>query len=91
MDIPHIANLARIELTDDEVTRFDAQLSQILEYAAKLKEIDVSGIEPTAHAYPIFDVVREDIAHDKNFSAEEALSNAPAEAHQQFKVPKVMD
>ncbi len=91
MDIPHIANLARIELTDDEVTRFDAQLSQILEYAAKLKEIDVTGIEPTAHAYPIFDVVREDVAHDKNFTAKEALANAPAEAHQQFKVPKVMD
>ncbi len=91
MDISHIANLARIELTDDEISRFDAQLSQVLEYAAKLKEIDVSGIEPTAHTYPIFDVVREDIAHDENFTAEEALSNAPSEALQQFKVPKVMD
>ncbi|MFK5922289.1 MAG: Asp-tRNA(Asn)/Glu-tRNA(Gln) amidotransferase subunit GatC [Verrucomicrobiota bacterium] len=91
MDISHIANLARIELTDDEISRFDAQLSQVLEYAAKLKELDVSGIEPTAHAYPIFDVVREDIAHDENFTAEEALSNAPSEALQQFKVPKVMD
>lgn len=91
MDISHIANLARIELTDDEISRFDAQLSQVLEYAAKLKELDVSGIEPTAHAYPIFDVVREDIAHQQNFTAEEALCNAPSEALQQFKVPKVMD
>ena len=79
MDIPHIANLARIELTDDEASRFDSQLSQILEYVEKLKELDVSDIEPTAHAYPVFDVVREDVADDKSFTAEEALSNAPAQ------------
>jgi len=91
MDIPHIANLARIELTDDEASRFDSQLSQILEYVEKLKELDVSDIEPTAHAYPVFDVVREDVADDKSFTAEEALSNAPAQAQNQFKVPKVMD
>lgn len=91
MDIPHIANLARIELTDDEAARFDSQLSQILEYVEKLKELDVSDIEPTAHAYPVFDIVREDVAHDNSFTAEEALSNAPARAHNQFKVPKVMD
>jgi len=91
MDIPHIANLARIELTDDEVTRFDSQLSQILKYVEKLKELDVSEVEPTAHAYPIFDIVREDIADDKSFTAEEALSNAPAHTQNQFKVPKVME
>jgi len=91
MDIPHIAKLARIELTDDEASRFDSQLSQILEYAEKLKELDVSDIEPTAHAYPVFDVVREDVALDESFTAEEALSNAPAQTQNQFKVPKVMD
>lgn len=91
MDISHIATLARIELTDDETTRFDSQLSQVLEYAKKLRELDVSDIEPTAHAYPIFDIVREDIAHDKSFTAAEALSNAPAQVHKQFKVAKVMD
>lgn len=91
MDIPHIANLARIELTDDETARFDSQLSQVLEYIEKLRELDVSDIEPTAHAYPVFDIVREDIAHDNSFTVEEALSNAPAQAHKQFKVPKVMD
>ncbi|MCF6314481.1 MAG: Asp-tRNA(Asn)/Glu-tRNA(Gln) amidotransferase subunit GatC [Verrucomicrobiales bacterium] len=91
MDISHIANLARIELSDQEVARFDSQLSQVLEHAAKLKELDVSGIEPMAHAYPIFDVVREDVAGDESFSAQQALSNAPAQAQGQFKVPKVMD
>lgn len=91
MDIPHIANLARIKLTDDEIARFDSQLSQILEYVAKLKELDVSDIEPTAHAYPVFDVVREDVASEQSFTAEEALANAPAQAQNQFKVPKVMD
>lgn len=91
MDIPHIATLARIELTDDEVTRFDSQLSQILKYVEKLKELDVSEVEPTAHAYPIFDIVREDIAHDKSFTAEEALSNAPDQTLNQIKVPKVLD
>jgi len=91
MDIPHIANLARIELTDEETALFDSQLSQILEYVDKLRELDVSDIEPTAHAYPVFDIVREDIALDKSLTVEEALSNAPARAHNQFKVPKVMD
>jgi aspartyl-tRNA(Asn)/glutamyl-tRNA(Gln) amidotransferase subunit C len=91
MDIPHIANLARIELTDDEATRFDSQLSQILKYVEKLKELDVSGVEPTAHAYPVFDIVREDVAHDESFTVEEALSNAPAQSQNQFKVPKVME
>ena len=91
MDIPHIANLARIELTDDETARFDSQLNQILEYVEKLKELDVSDIEPTAHAYPVFDIVREDVTHDESFTAEEALSNAPAQSKNQFKVPKVME
>lgn len=91
MDISHIANLARIELSDQEVERFDSQLSQVLTHAAKLKELDVSGIEPMAHAYPIFDVVRGDVAGDGSFTAQQALSNAPAQAQGQFKVPKVMD
>lgn len=91
MDISHIANLARIELSDEEIVRFDSQLSQVLAHAAKLKELDVSGIEPMAHAYPIFDVVREDVAGDGSFTAEQALSNAPSQAQGQFKVPKVMD
>ncbi len=73
MDIKKLANLARLELTDDEATRYEAQLEDVLKLVEKLQEADVGGIEPMAHANPVFDVVREDVAHDENFSQEQAL------------------
>ena len=91
MDVRYAANLARIALTDDEAERYEKQLGQILAYVEQLSAVDVEGIEPTAHASPVFDVIREDIAHDRNFTAEEALANAPAVAQGQFKMPKVVE
>ena len=74
MDVRYVANLARIELTEDEAERYEKQLDQVLGYVEQLRSVDVEGIEPTAHANPVFDVTREDEAHDRSFSAEEALA-----------------
>lgn len=91
MDVRKIAHLARIELTDDEVTRYNEQVGQILKYIEQLKEVDVSGIEATAHAAPVFDVVREDVVTGDRIPLEAVLGNAPAVAHDQIKMPKVVD
>ena len=90
IDVRHIANLARLELTDEEVATYDAQLADILGYVQKLESLDVSGIEPMAHASPVFDVMREDTPRE-SLDREEALRNAPAKTSDQFLVPKVVE
>ena len=79
-----------LRLTSEETELFQKQLEHILEYADKLREIEVSGVEATAHAAPVFDVLREDEARSW-FSAEEALANAPRAANGLFIVPKVVE
>ena len=59
LDIRYLANLARLELTDQEAETYGAQLSKIIHHVEQLSTIDVTGIEPTAHATPVFDVLRE--------------------------------
>lgn len=90
INIDYVANLARIELTEEEKEKFSGQLSQVLEYFEKLSAIDVSGVEPTAHAFPIFNVWAEDEV-EPGFTPEQALSNAPAQRKDQIVVPKVVD
>lgn len=90
MDVRKVADLARIHLTDEEVDRYNEQVGEILKFVEQLKEIDVSGIEPTAHAAPVFDVVREDVARE-SIPQEAVLGNAPSVAHEQIKMPKVVD
>lgn len=90
MDVRHIAHLARIELTDAEAETFQSQLSQVLGHVEKLREVDVSGVEPTAHTYPIYNVFRDDLPRDW-FTAEKALANAPHQANQLFVVTKVLE
>lgn len=91
MDVNQVAKLARLALSDDEASRFQSQLEQILQYVEQLESVDVSGIEPTAHANPVFDRMREDVALDHSFTADEALANAPERSQDQFKVVKVVE
>jgi aspartyl-tRNA(Asn)/glutamyl-tRNA(Gln) amidotransferase subunit C len=92
MDIHKIAHLARLELTAAEIETYGGQLEQILHHIEQLKGINVEGIEATAHAAPIFDRYREDeLQPGHTLSPEAALSNAPASAHDQFKMPKVIE
>jgi aspartyl-tRNA(Asn)/glutamyl-tRNA(Gln) amidotransferase subunit C len=90
LDVAHIANLARLDLNPDEIATFQGQLDKILAYVEKLTELDVDGIEPTAHASPVFDVMREDVARP-GFGIERALRNAPRRVGDQFGVPKVIE
>ena len=89
-DVAYVSKLARINLTDEETRRFQKQLADVLKYAEKLKEVDVSSVEATAHGVPMFNVFREDEPCDW-LTAEEALRNAPHKANQLFIVTKVVE
>jgi len=90
LDVSYVAKLARLNLTGDEGRLFQEQLDEVLAYAKKLEEVDVTDIEAAAHAVPIFNVFREDEPRAW-FNAEEALSNAPRQANGLFIVPKVVE
>ena len=91
-DIDRIAELARLELGAEEKAAYTAQLGDILAYVEKFAELDLEGIEPTAHAHPTGNVVREDAADpDRCLGTELTLSNAPEKSGDQFRVPKVVD
>jgi len=90
IDVAHVAQLARLNLTEEETKLFQAQLGRVLEYAEKLREPDTSQVETAAHAVPIFNVFREDEPR-AGFTAEEALRNAPRQANGLFIVTKVVE
>lgn len=89
-DIHYAANLARIELTDEEEARMGAQLGDILGYVEKLKELNVEDVEPTAHANPVKNVTRPDEVRP-GLSHEAALSNAPRVVNGLIMVPKIVE
>ena len=90
IDVNYVAQLARITLTKEEEEKLAAQLGHILGYIEKLRELDVSGIEPTAHAVPMVNVFRPDETQP-GLSQNEALHNAPRQANGLFIVPKIME
>ena len=90
VDVAYTAKLARLRLSEEEACIFQAQLDEVLQHAAKLSEVDVSGVEPSSHAVPLFDVFAEDVPRDW-FTAEQALANAPHQANSLFIVPKVLE
>ena len=90
LDVAYVARLARINLTEDEAKIFQKQLDDVLKYVEKLRQLDVSGIDATAHTLPVFNVFREDAPRDW-FTAEQALRNAPRQANGLFIVPKVVE
>ncbi len=90
IDVKYVAHLARLSLTAEEERTFGAQLGQVIHYIAKLSELDVTGIEPTAHAVPLVNVLRADEVRP-GLSNEEALRNAPAAANGLFMMPKIVE
>jgi aspartyl-tRNA(Asn)/glutamyl-tRNA(Gln) amidotransferase subunit C len=90
IDVKYVAHLARIALSPEEEQRLSAQLGNILGYIEKLKQADVSGVEPTAHAFPMVNVTRSDETRP-SLSNEDALCNAPAKANGLFIVPKIVE
>ena len=88
--VRHVAQLARLDLTDEEVIRFAEQLSGILRYVEQLSEPDTTGIPPTAHALPVTNVFRDDTVRPC-WGPDRALHNAPQRQEDFFRVPKVLD
>ncbi|MCH8989217.1 MAG: Asp-tRNA(Asn)/Glu-tRNA(Gln) amidotransferase subunit GatC [Chloroflexi bacterium] len=88
--VEHIAALARIGLTEEEVELFAEQLSQILEQFEVLKELDTSGVTPTGHAGGLQTVMREDLAQD-SLDSEDVLKNAPRREGEYFRVNRVLE
>ena len=89
-DIKYVAHLARLSLSPDEEKQLGAQLGHILGYIETLKEVNVEGVEPTAHAFPLVNVTRPDEIQP-GLTSEEALRNAPAQANGLFMVPKIVE
>lgn len=90
INIDYVANLARIELTPEEKHTFTAQLEQVLGHFDRLNEVDVEGIEPTAHTFPLFNVWTAD-EPKPGLPVKVALKNAPAQRQNMVVVPKVVE
>ena len=90
INVKYVAHLARLALTPEEETKLAAQLGNILGYIEKLSELDVTGVEPTAHAVPMVNITRADEVRE-SLPHEAALRNAPRQANGLFIVPKIVE
>ena len=85
-EVLHVARLARLELTDDEVAKFQEQLSDILAAVSKVSELDLSGVPPTSHPLELVNVLADDEPRP-SLPREVALANAPLAERGSFRVP----
>lgn len=88
-DVAHVARLARIELTEEELDTFTGQLAKVLQHARDVEALDVSDVPPTAHPYPLTNVLRADEVQP-SLDRDEVLAAAPAAEAGQFRVPPVL-
>ncbi len=88
-DVAHVARLARLDLTEDELERFTGQLGDVLEHAADIAALDIADVPPTAHPLPLVNVLRED-APVASLDRDEVLTQAPATEDGRFKVPRIL-
>ncbi|BAL99157.1 MULTISPECIES: Asp-tRNA(Asn)/Glu-tRNA(Gln) amidotransferase subunit GatC [Caldilinea] len=89
-EVRHVAELARLHLTEEEIERYAQQLSAILDYAERLQEVDTSGVPPTPYVLPLQNVMAEDIPQP-SLPNEVALANAPDKANGFFRVRAVFE
>ncbi len=90
MEIEKVARLARLELSEEERETFGNQMEQILTYMEQLNRLDTTGVEPTSHAIPVYNVFREDEVKP-SIAQEEVLAIAPDEEDGHFKVPRIIE
>lgn len=88
-DVEHVAKLARLALSDEEKETFRRQLSDVLEHARVISEVDTEGVEPTSHTLPLVNVFRDDVARP-SLSTDEVTGNAPWAADGAFRVPRIV-
>ena len=90
MDVEYVARLACINLTEEETILFQGQLDQVLHYVEQLNELAVDDVEPTAHAIPVYNVLRNDELGTSLHHAD-VIANTPAATDGQVRVPKIID
>ena len=90
IDVSYVAELARLELTEEEKATFQPQLESIVEYVDKISSVDVEGVLPMMHGRELVNVFREDVVGE-SLSAETALANAPARTGDEFLRPKIVE
>ena len=90
MDVEHVARLARLALSDEELERMRHQLDRILGYIEKLNELDTEGVEPTSHAIRMVNVMRDDEVRP-SLPPDAMLANAPDPAGEFFRVPRIIE
>jgi aspartyl-tRNA(Asn)/glutamyl-tRNA(Gln) amidotransferase subunit C len=90
ISIEHLAQLARLSVSDNEKTLFANQIDSILSYVDKLNELDTGNVEPTSHVISLSNVVREDLPKD-SLEREDALRNAPDRTDKFYRVPKIIE
>ena len=88
-DVVHVARLARLDLTEEELDRFTGQLAAVLEHAADVASLDTAGVPPTAHPLPLTNVLRDDVP-GPSLDREEVLGQAPAAEDGRFRVPRIL-
>ncbi|MEQ8718748.1 MAG: Asp-tRNA(Asn)/Glu-tRNA(Gln) amidotransferase subunit GatC [Acidimicrobiales bacterium] len=88
-DVAHVARLARLALTDDELDRFTGQLDAVLDHARDVEALDLDDVEPTSHPYRLVNVMRDDVVNSSVDRAE-VLAAAPAAEDHQFRVPSIL-
>ena len=89
-DVRHVARLARLALSDDELERMRAEMSAILDYMDKLRSLDTQGVEPTSHSIPLRNVMREDEPAPSS-ALDDMLANAPDRDGDTFRVPRIIE
>ena len=89
-EVAHLARLARLAVTEQELETFAEQLDVILQSVARVREVAAADIPPTSHAVPLTNVLRPDEVVP-GLSADEALAAAPDQAEQRFRVPRILD
>lgn len=89
-EVEHVARLARLELSEADKERMRRELDRILSYIDKLRALDTEGVEPTSHAVPMTNVMRED-ATRPSFPQDEMLANAPERSGVFFRVPRIIE
>ncbi len=89
-DVEHVARLARLELSVVEKERMRRELDGILSYIDKLRRLDTTGVEPTSHAVPLTNVMRDDVERP-SLPQEDMLANAPDRHGDLFRVPKIIE
>lgn len=88
--VKHVAHLARLSVSEEEVSLFTEQLDAIIGFAEQLNELDTEGIEPTTHVLDVKNVLREDIVRE-SLKREDVLKNAPDKQDGQVKVPSILE